>query len=66
MSINKSENFTKEQWTGIFREAGFGDEDMHRWHIAFEKLHPVVHQQFLEHLHVPENEIKQIREWSKS
>ncbi len=66
MGMRKSENFTKEQWVEVFKEAGFSDDDMHRWHIAFEKLYPAVHQEFLEHIKVPENEIEKIREWSKS
>jgi hypothetical protein len=43
------------------RAAGFTDEDMHRWHAAFEKAAPEEHQEFLEFLHIPPEEIRSIR-----
>jgi hypothetical protein len=39
---------------------------MHRWHREFEKSAPDEHQEFLEFLHIPAEEIKSIREWSRS
>jgi len=41
------------------------DEDMQNWHRQFEKLEPEAHQEFLESLQIDDNEIKQIRQWSK-
>ena len=55
----------KAKWTEIFRETGFNDNDMHKWHKAFEKLYPEMHQAFLEHIKVDQEEIVKIREWSK-
>jgi len=46
------------------RAAGFSDEDMHRWHAEFEKKAPAEHQEFLEFLHIPREEVNAIREWS--
>lgn len=41
-------------------------KDMQNWHKEFEKLEPDAHQEFLESLNIDEQEIKQIREWSRS
>ena len=46
--------------------AGFTRDDMHRWHAEFEKSAPQEHQEFLEFLHIPEQEVKSIREWSRA
>ena len=57
---------TKEKWTAIMSAAGFSKVDMHRWHAEFEKSAPEEHQEFLEFLHIPEQEVKAIREWSRA
>ena len=57
---------TKEKWTEIMRGAGFSNEDMRRWHAEFEKSAPQEHQEFLEFLHIPAEEVKTIREWSRT
>jgi hypothetical protein len=56
---------TKEKWTEIMRGAGFTNDDMQRWHQEFEKSAPQEHQEFLEFLHIPKEEVKSIREWSR-
>jgi DNA-binding transcriptional MerR regulator len=56
---------TKDKWVKVMREAGFTDSDMHRWHAQFEKSAPGEHQEFLEFLHIPAEEIRNIREWSR-
>ncbi len=56
---------TKEKWVKVMCEAGFTDADMHRWHAQFEKSAPSEHQEFLEFLHIPAEEIRDIREWSR-
>ena len=56
---------TKEKWVGIMRAAGFSDDDMHRWHIEFERSAPEDHQEFLGSLHITPDEIARIREWSR-
>ena len=55
---------TKEKWTSIMRAAGFTEDDMRRWHSEFEKNAPAEHQEFLEFLHIPKDEVSSIREWS--
>jgi DNA-binding transcriptional MerR regulator len=54
----------KERWVEIMRAAGLNDEDMHSWHIQFEKMEPEAHQEFLESLGIRSDEIKKIRDWS--
>ena len=56
---------TKEKWVSIMRACGFTEEQMHRWHCEFERSAPQEHQELLEFLHIPAEEIKQIRDWSR-
>ncbi len=56
---------TKEKWTAIMKAAGFSEEDMRRWHAEFEKSAPDEHQEFLEFLHIPAEELGRIRKWSR-
>jgi DNA-binding transcriptional MerR regulator len=56
---------TKEKWVSILHAAGFSEEDMRRWHKQFEQQAPEEHQQFLEYLQIPKEEIGKIRERSK-
>ena len=56
---------TKEKWVEIMRGAGFSEDDMHRWHKEFEKSAPQEHQEFLEFLHIPKDEVQSIRAWSR-
>ncbi|HLJ47477.1 MAG TPA: MerR family transcriptional regulator [Bryobacteraceae bacterium] len=56
---------TKEKWVEVMRAAGFSEADMHRWHSQFEKSAPQEHQEFLEFLHIPADEVQSIREWSR-
>ena len=55
---------TKQKWVEIMRGAGFTDADMQRWHAQFEQSAPQEHQEFLEFLHIPADEIRSIRDWS--
>jgi DNA-binding transcriptional MerR regulator len=59
------EMINKERWVEIMRAAGLEDQDMHNWHIQFEKMEPEAHQEFLESLGIKEPEIKKIRDWSR-
>ena len=56
---------TKEKWVRVMQAAGLSEDDMHRWHAKFEELEPNGHQQFLEFIQIPAEEIGKIREWSK-
>jgi DNA-binding transcriptional MerR regulator len=62
--LRRNHVVTKEKWTSIMRAAGFSEEDMRRWHKEFEKAAPKEHQEFLEFLHIPAEEIRTIRRWS--
>jgi MerR family transcriptional regulator, thiopeptide resistance regulator len=64
-SVGKDKKMSKEKWVRIMRSAGFSEPDMHRWHVEFEHAAPEDHQQFLEFLHIPEEEIRGIRKWSR-
>jgi len=57
----KMGKINKEQWIQIFRETGLSDRQMENWHKAFEKNSPEGHQEFLEFLNIPKEEIKAIR-----
>jgi DNA-binding transcriptional MerR regulator len=56
---------TKQKWVEIMRASGFTEADMQRWHAQFETSAPEEHQEFLEFLHIPAEEIQSIREWSR-
>ena len=55
-----------EKWMAILHSAGLNEEGMHQWHIAFEKLSPVGHFDFLRSLGLSEEEIAQFRQWSRA
>jgi DNA-binding transcriptional MerR regulator len=59
------EMINKERWVEIMRAAGLKDQDMHNWHVQFEKMEPDAHQEFLESLGIQQAEIKKIRDWSR-
>ncbi len=55
---------TKEQWIQYLRKAGLDDAGMNRWHREFETSSPEAHQDFLESLGLPDEEIRLIRKHS--
>jgi len=63
--MRRMDMVTKEKWVSVMQAAGFSDDQMHRWHMEFEKSAPQEHQEFLEFLHIPAEEVKKIREWSR-
>lgn len=64
-TLRRIKNMTKDKWVAIMRAAGFKEEDMHRWHREFERAAPEDHQEFLQYLHIPAEEIRSIRDWSR-
>jgi len=54
----------KQRWVAVLRAAGLDDEAMRQWHMAFEKMNPEAHQDFLESLGIDAREIDEIRTWS--
>ena len=63
--VKRRKTMTKEKWTSIMRDAGFSEDDMHRWHVVFEQTAPDDHEQFLKYLHISDSEIASIRKWSR-
>ena len=64
-SYRRERMVTKEKWVSIMKACGFSEDDMRRWHTEFERAAPAEHQEFLEFLHIPVEEIHTIREWSQ-
>ena len=52
-------------WVRLLKASGFTQEDMNRWHGAFERSSPASHQKFLEFLCVPRDAIARIRRYSR-
>lgn len=65
-NLTRKENLvvSKQRWVDIMRAAGFSEQDMLRWHQSFEKMEPQGHQEFLESLKLPAEEIARIRKQS--
>ncbi len=63
--FRRTKMVTKEKLVSVMRAAGLTEEDMHRFHAEFEKSAPEEHQEFLEFLHIPAEEARSIREWSR-
>ena len=59
-------SMNKEQWVQLLESIGMSDEEMWQWHKEFEQRMPEAHQDFLESLNIPKNEIKKIRRQSRS
>ena len=57
---------TKDKWVAIMKAAGLSEEDMHRWHREFERAAPDDHEEFLKYLQIAPEQIRSIREWSRS
>ncbi len=64
-ALRKVKMITKDKWVSIMQGCGFTPEQMNRWHAEFERSAPSEHQEFLEFLHIPSEEIKSIREHSR-
>ncbi len=64
--LQGADMINKERWIEIMRAAGLSEQDMHNWHVQFEKMEPEAHQEFLESLGIKATEIKKIRDWSRS
>lgn len=63
--LRGSRSLTKEQWVALLARSGMNEPGMRKWHVEFEKNHfPEAHQDFLESLGIPEDEIALIRDFS--
>ena len=63
--VGRDKDMTKEKWVAIMRAAGLTEENMHRWHHEFERAAPQDHEEFLKFLHIPDEEVRTIRKWSR-
>ncbi|MCG7983892.1 MAG: hypothetical protein JAY90_14235 [Candidatus Thiodiazotropha lotti] len=57
----KSNFVNKKIWIEIFQAIGLTDSKMQQWHQEFERRHPDGHQEFLEWIDIPAEEITKIR-----
>ncbi|HET8704673.1 MAG TPA: MerR family DNA-binding protein, partial [Pseudomonadales bacterium] len=64
-ALRKTRSMNKEQWIALLASTGLSEDDMRRWHAEFEKMSPDAHQDFLESLGIPAEEILLIRQRSK-
>jgi len=53
-----------ETWISLLESMGFGEDARQKWHSEFEIKYPEEHQQFLEALGLPSDEIARVRELS--
>ena len=65
-ALGRAKMISKEKWVSIMKACGLTDEQMHRWHTEFERSAPAEHQEFLEFLHIPADEIINIRKQSRT
>lgn len=59
-----SRSLTKDQWVALLASTGMTEDGMSKWHAEFEKNFPEAHQDFLESLGIPDEEIAMIRKYS--
>lgn len=64
-AIKHARLLTKERWVALLEATGLEEEDMRQWHIQFEKMSPEAHQDFLESLGIPDQEVIEIRQRSR-
>jgi len=55
----------KKMWIEMLQAAGVADRSMSCWHREFERRAPDAHHEFLASLGISEEEIRQIRGWSR-
>ena len=65
-ALGKAKMISKDKWVTIMKACGFTEDQMNRWHAEFERSAPVEHQEFLEFLHIPADEITNIRKHSRA
>jgi len=65
-AARNSRVISKEIWVSLMKAAGLDETGMKKWHVEFEQTSPESHQDFLESLGIEEDEIRLIREWSRS
>lgn len=64
--MRRPPDIDKKVWVEMFETAGLSQEEMHRWHVEFERRAPHSHHAFLQWLGIPEREVVEIRHLSRS
>lgn len=62
--LQGARSLTKDQWVALLASSGMSEDGMCKWHAEFERNFPEAHQDFLESLGIPEEEIAMIRRFS--
>lgn len=62
--LQGSRSLTKDQWVALLASTGMSEDGMCKWHAEFERNFPEAHQDFLESLGIPKEEIAMIRRLS--
>jgi MerR family transcriptional regulator, thiopeptide resistance regulator len=62
--LERARVIDKRTWVELLAASGMSEDDMTRWHVAFERTAPDKHGRFLELLGLPPGEIEAIRAWS--
>jgi DNA-binding transcriptional MerR regulator len=65
-ALSKIRIMDKESWIKLLETAGLDRSARDKWHAEFERLAPDAHQDFLESLGIPANEVALIRKWSRT
>jgi DNA-binding transcriptional MerR regulator len=65
-ALDAVDQLDKATWVGVLERAGYGAEEMRRWHLAFEVSAPEEHQRFLEALGIGPREARAIRDAARS
>lgn len=60
-AMRRTRVMTKERWVALLAATGMDETDRRRWHVEFEFMAPEAHQDFLESLGIPAEEIVGIR-----
>ena len=56
---------TKEKWSQMLTDAGLDDRGKHEWHRQYERHAPDSHRELLVSFGLSEQEIAEIRRWSR-
>lgn len=62
--LRGSRSLTKDEWVALLASTGMSEDGMRKWHSEFERNFPDAHQDFLESLGIPKEEITVIRKFS--
>ncbi len=65
-SVWRRKMLTKDKLVSIMKAAGLTQTEMNKFHVEFERSAPQEHQEFLEYLKIPVEEIRTIREKSRA